>query len=54
MAVGGWNTAVLTNVLNVTDSGFELITDGEDFESITQFWIGIYGEITQLGGYWPG
>jgi hypothetical protein len=51
--VGDGTRQFLTNVLNVTDSGFKLITDGEDFESITQFWIGIYGEITKLGGYSP-
>ena len=43
----------LTNVLNVTGSGFELVTDEEDFESVTQFWIGIFEEITKLGGYSP-
>jgi hypothetical protein len=51
--VGDGTGQYLTNVLNVTDSGFELITDEEDFESIAKFWTGIFYEITQLGGYAP-
>lgn len=51
--VGDGTGQYLTNVLNVTDTGFELITDTEDFKSIADFWTNIFKEITELGGYGP-
>jgi hypothetical protein len=51
--VGDGTWQLLANILNITDSAFELISDGEYFESITQLWIGIYDEITKLRGHSP-
>ncbi|OCK76786.1 alpha/beta-hydrolase [Lepidopterella palustris CBS 459.81] len=42
-----------TNVLNVTNSGFELITDESYNKTICDFWIGIFTNVTAMGGYAP-
>lgn len=40
-----------TNVLNVTDSGFDLITDRESNTTVCDFWVDIFTRATDVGGY---
>jgi hypothetical protein len=37
--VGDGRGEFLTKVLNVTDTGFELVVDLEDYESVVGFWV---------------
>jgi hypothetical protein len=40
-----------TDVLNVTDSSFELITDRESNTTVCDFWVDIFTRATVVGGY---
>jgi hypothetical protein len=43
----------LTNVLNVTDNGFEIIADGLFNKTVCEFWVDVFTGTTELGGYPP-
>jgi len=42
-----------TNVLNVTDNMFGIITGYEFNKTICDFWVDIFNKTTVLGGYAP-
>ncbi|KAL8835780.1 MAG: hypothetical protein Q9170_003174 [Blastenia crenularia] len=42
-----------TQVLNVGDVGFRLITDGQSAKSKCDFWLNVAAAVTNLGGYAP-
>jgi carboxylesterase type B len=43
----------LSNVLNVTDTGFEIITDQESLKSHCDFFLNVQAAVTLAGGYVP-
>lgn len=43
----------LTNVLNVGDSGFSLISDTTNTNTTCNFWLNVDAAVTILGGYAP-
>lgn len=43
----------LSNVLNVTDTGFEIITDQESLKSRCDFFLNVQAAVTLAGGYVP-
>jgi hypothetical protein len=49
--VGNIDGEYLTNVLNVTDNGFGIITDTTHNRTICDFWIDIFTKTTEAGGY---
>ncbi|OCK83949.1 alpha/beta-hydrolase [Lepidopterella palustris CBS 459.81] len=51
--VGNLQGEYYTNVLNVSDSGFDIIQETEYNKTICEFWVGIYTNTTNLGGYAP-
>jgi hypothetical protein len=51
--VGDVTGQYFTNVLNVTDNGFGIITDYGFNKTICDFWVNIFNKTTVLGGYVP-
>jgi hypothetical protein len=49
--IGNVDGEYLTNVLNVTDGGFEIIEDRTHNRTICEFWIDIFTKTTEAGGY---
>jgi carboxylesterase type B len=49
----GQQSEQLANVLNVTDTGFTLISDSESLKSRCDFFLNVQAAITLAGGYVP-
>jgi hypothetical protein len=49
----GQSNEKLSNVLNVTDAGFAIITDSESLKSHCDFFLNVQAAITLKGGYVP-
>ncbi len=52
LPTGVWEEK-LGNVLNVTDAGFEIITDQESLYSHCDFFLNLQAAVTTAGGYVP-